>query len=148
MAGLGVQDELKRMSYKDALNRDQSLSQELGFDLGQWLEDIRTTVAECRTAIMELIDDHAAFKTTVDESRTAIVELIDDHATAKAERDELHTWAEALATKLNADTGVADTDYDAEIAAATTGTLSAGDPTAGPATLTAGDPTAPPTSLA
>ena len=29
---------------------------------------------------------------------------------------ELEAWAEALATKLNADAGVTDTDYDAAIA--------------------------------
>lgn len=33
--------------------------------------------------------------------------------------NELRGWAIALATKLNADTGVADTDYDTTIAAET-----------------------------
>lgn len=41
--------------------------------------------------------------------------------------NEINTWAEALATKLNADGGVTDTNYDATITAgqitASTGTM-------------------------
>ena len=92
------------------------------------------------TAVRELIDDHATFKTAVDETKTAVDELIDDHATYKAVVDELKTWAEALGTKLNADTGVADTDYDATITNSAPATLSASKPSAGPATLSASKP--------
>ena len=112
--GLGVADELKRMSYRDSLNRDQSLSQGLGFDLGQWLEDARTTLAECRTLVMELRADHA---------------------TEKAVIDEMTAWAETLGAKLNADAGVTDTDYDAVITADAPATLTAGDPSAPPSSL-------------
>jgi len=74
-------------------------------------------------------------RTTVDEMRTLSVELRADHASFKAAVDELHTWAETLSAKLNADAGVTDTDYDAVITADAPATLTAGDPTATPAAL-------------
>ena len=46
-----------------------------------------------------------------------LVDLKARQAENKALLDELKTWASALATKLNADTGVADTDYDTTSAA-------------------------------
>ena len=90
------------------------------------------------TAANEVITDHATTKTSVDEGKTLLDELHDDHATYKAVVDELKTWAEALATKLNADAGVTDTDYDATITNSAPATLTAAKPTAGPASLSAG----------
>lgn len=141
----------------------------IGDRVRSWLTKVRTTLSASRTAILELIDDHATFKTAVDEGKTAvddliarqaedktaIDELIDDHATFKAVTDELTAWAEALGTKLNSDTGVNDADYDADITADAPETLSASDPsvitasspTAGPDTLSAGDPEAAPAAL-
>jgi len=46
----------------------------------------------------------------LDEIQTKITELANL-------ANELRSWAIALATKLNADTGVADTDYDTTITA-------------------------------
>ena len=62
--------------------------------------------------------DIAAQKVIIDE-------LVDDHATFKTTVDEVHTWAETLATKLNSDAGVTDTNYDATITAAAPATLTA-----------------------
>jgi DNA topoisomerase IB len=76
-----------------------------------------------------------SIRTTVDETRTLAVELRADHATYKAAVDEIHTWAETLAAKLNADAGVTDTDYDAVITNDAPAALTAGDPAAAPATL-------------
>lgn len=84
--------------------------------LGTWLQSVRTW-------IVDMLARQAENKVVIDE-------LIDDHATIKAELDELHSWAEALAAKLNADTGVADTDYDDTIANDAPETLSASKPTA------------------
>lgn len=134
-----------------------------------WLDGVRATVGGNRTAVVELIDDHETTKVAVDETKTAvddlidrqaenktaIDELIDDHAGFKTVVDEIKAWAEALATKLNADGGVTDEDYDATIAADAPDTLSAADPTAitaskataGPATLSAPDPDAAPAVL-
>lgn len=142
----------------------------IGDRVRSWLTLVRTTLVGSRTALVELIDDHATFKTAVDEGKTAtddliarqgenkiaIDELIDDHAGFKALGDELKAWAVALTTKLNLDGGVTDEDYDAVIAASVPETLSASDPTAitassptaGPDTLTAGDPDAAPAALA
>jgi hypothetical protein len=64
------------------------------------------------------------------ELKTLTDELTDDHATTKAAVDEIETWAEALATKMNSDGGITDTDYDAVIT------------NSGPATLTASKSTA------
>ena len=130
-------------------------------NLGTWLQATRTLLAELatdhatqktfndavETLVEELHDDHATFKTAIDETKTAVDELIDDHATFKTVVDELTAWAEALATKLNADTGVADTDYDATITADAPATLTATKPTAGPATLTATKPSSGPATL-
>ena len=107
----------------------------------------KTTVDAARTAIIELIDDHATFKTAADAVETLIEELHDDHATFKTVVDELTAWAEALATKLNADAGVTDVDYDATITADAPATLTAAKPPTGPATLTATDPPAGPATL-
>jgi len=101
------------------------------------LEAMYTEITALRALANELRTDHATFKTTVDAARTAIIELIDDHATFKTVVDELTAWAETLATKLNADAGVTDTDYDAIITADAPATLTATAPAAGPATLSA-----------
>ena len=141
----------------------------VGKRLKVWLDGIRATVVGNRTVAVELIGDHAVTKVAVDETKTAvddlidrqaedkiaIDELIDDHASFKTVVDELKTWAEALATKLNADAGVTDEDYDTAITADAPDTLSAGaptaitasKPTAGPDTLSAGDPDAAPAVL-
>jgi hypothetical protein len=84
--------------------------------MGTWWQSLRTWVA-----------DMAARQ---GENKAAIDELIDDHATFKTVVDELTAWAEALATKMNADTGIADTDYDAVITADAPAALTAGKPTA------------------
>lgn len=123
----------------------------------------KTTIDECRTAIIELIDDHATFKTAVDETKTAVDELIDDHASfitltseLKDDVDLISASVAAAYAKLDADSGVNDTDFvsllgtsgssaplpAAAIAAADVATITASKPTAGPATLTATDPTA------
>lgn len=86
----------------------------IGDRVRAWLDGVRVAVVGNRTAVLELIDDHATFKTVV---------------------DELTTWAETLGAKLNADAGVTDTDYDATITADAPGTLTAGDPDAAPAAL-------------
>jgi hypothetical protein len=70
-------------------------------------------------AIFEAVD------TELDALRTLANELRTDHATFKTVVDELTAWAEALATKLNADAGVTDVDYDAVITAAAPATLAA-----------------------
>ena len=101
------------------------------------LEAMYTEITALRTLANELRTDHATTKATVDAARTAIIELIDDHATFKTVVDELTAWAEALATKLNADAGVTDVDYDAIITADAPATLTATAPAAGPATLSA-----------
>ena len=64
------------------------------------------------------------------ELKTLTDELVDDHATFKSAGDEIETWAENLATKLNADTGVADTDYDTVITNSAPATLTVGKITA------------------
>jgi len=56
---------------------------------------------------------------------TLVNEMADDHATNKAVVDELKTWAQTLATKLNADAGVTDTNYDTTITNSGPATLSA-----------------------
>ena len=101
------------------------------------LEAMYTEITALRALANELRTDHATTKATVDAARTAIIELIDDHATFKTVVDELTAWAETLATKLNADAGVTDTDYDAIITADAPATLTATAPAAGPATLSA-----------
>ena len=65
---------------------------------------------------------------TYSSMKALLDELHDDHATFKTVVDELKTWAQTLATKLNADTGVADTDYDTTITASAPATLTAGKP--------------------
>lgn len=134
-----------------------------------WLDGVRATVGGSRTAVVELIDDHETTKVAVDEgktavddlidrqaeNKTAIVELIDDHETFRVVMVELVAWAETLGAKLNADAGVTDEDYDADITAAAPEVLSAGDPTAitaskptaGPGTLSAPDPDVAPAVL-
>jgi hypothetical protein len=84
---------------------------ERGYTLDEWLDELRLSVSGIRTLALELKADHATFKTVV---------------------DELTAWAEALSTKLNADTGVTDADYDAIITADAPATLSASDPSALP----------------
>lgn len=84
---------------------------EKGYTLDEWLDELRLTTDGVRTLALELKADHATFKTVV---------------------DELTAWAEALATKLNADAGVADVNYDAVITADAPATLSAADPPAVP----------------
>lgn len=114
-----------------------------------WLGGMWVTVIGNRTAVEELIDDHETTKVAVDEAKVAvddlidrqaenkiaIGELIDDRETFRVLVVALVAWAEALSTKLNADTGVDDTDYDADIAAEAPGVLSAGDQDAAPAVL-------------
>lgn len=106
-----------------------------GRKLKAWLDALRVTVSESKTLLDELHDDHATFKTALGQTKVLVDELHDDHATLKTAVDEVIAWAEALATKLNADTGVADTDYDADITAAAPATLTAAKPTASPASL-------------
>ena len=113
-------------------------------DIARDLSAVKTSLDTLKTAVDELMDDHATFKTAVDESKTAIDELIDDHATFKAVVDELKDWAQTLATKLNNDAGVSDTDYDTTITNSAPDTLTAGKPSAAPATLSASKPTAMP----
>lgn len=95
-----------------------------------------------RDVINELVDDHATNKTTIDETRTAVLELIVDHATNKTFTDELKTDLNALradlvtiATKLDSDATVTDTNYAAQIVGTTVAS-------SGAATLTASNPTA------
>jgi len=88
-------------------------------------------------SLRDIARDLAEIKTSINTLKTAQDELIDDDATFKTVVDELTAWAEALATKLNADGGVTDVDYDAVITADAPATLSATKATAGPATLTA-----------
>ncbi|MDY0373587.1 MAG: hypothetical protein RBQ86_05680 [Candidatus Izemoplasmatales bacterium] len=66
-----------------------------------------------------------AMYTEVTALRTLANELRTDHATFKTVVDELTAWAEALATKLNADAGVTDTNYDAVITADAPATITA-----------------------
>ena len=66
-----------------------------------------------------------AMYTEITALRTLANELRTDHATFKAVVDELTTWAETLATKLNADAGVTDADYDATITADAPATITA-----------------------
>lgn len=66
-----------------------------------------------------------AMYTEITALRTLANELRTDHGTFKTVVDELTSWAEALATKLNADTGVTDTDYDAVITADAPATITA-----------------------
>jgi len=54
--------------------------------------------------LRSILTDITALKTAVDTQKTLL--------------DELKSWATTLATKLNADAGVTDTDYDATISAA------------------------------
>ena len=142
----------------------------LVFDrLEVWISGMWVTVIGNRTAVEELIDDNETTKVAVDEAKVAVDdlidrqaenkialdELIDDHEAFRVLVAELVAWAETLAAKLNADGGVTDTDYDADITAEAPAVLSAGDPTAitaskptaGPDTLTAGDPDAAPAVL-
>lgn len=74
----------------------------------------------------DLTAELARIKADLDALAALANELRTDHATFKTVVDELIAWAETLATKLNADTGVNDTDYDTEITATTPATLSAG----------------------
>lgn len=68
--------------------------------------DVQLDEAEAAaTGRGDLTDQLAALKTDLDN--------------LAALANELRAWAIALATKLNADTGVADTDYDTTIAAPT-----------------------------
>jgi hypothetical protein len=79
-------------------------------------------VPDFLTKTYDLLSD---LRARVVELKTLTDELVDDHATSKAAVDELESWAEALGTKLNADTGVADTDYDAVITNSAPATLTA-----------------------
>ena len=65
----------------------------------------------------ELYDLLVAALVDIAAQKVIIDELHDDHATFKTVVDELTAWAEALATKLNNDSGITDTDYDATITA-------------------------------
>ena len=121
------------------------------------LDALLVDIAAQKVIIDELILDHATSKTSHDAMETLIEELHDDHATSKLIVDELvadhatfktcvdeiEAWAEALATKLNADAGVTDVDYDAVITASAPATLT----NAGPATLTAAKPASGPATL-
>lgn len=80
--------------------------------------------------LRSILTDLTALKTAVDSQKTLLDELHDDHATYKAVVDELKTWAQTLGAKLNADTGVNDTDYDATISNSAPATLTASKPTA------------------
>lgn len=97
-------------------------------DVVAFLENVRDLCNELQT-------DHATTKTTVDAARTAIIELIDDHATNIAVIAELKTAVNAIITAATSDSAT-------NIAAVTpvsgspAATLTAGDPAAGPATLT------------
>ena len=73
----------------------------------------------------DLYDLLIAALADITAQKVIIDELVDDHATFKTVVGELTAWAEALATKLNADGGVTDTDYDAVITADAPATLTA-----------------------
>lgn len=115
-----------------------------GVDQGS-LVDLLTNIKD---VLNEIQADHATTKTTVDGLVTAVTELMADHATNKTFTDELKTDLNALktdlgtiATKLDSDGGVTDTNYAAQIVGTTVAssgaaTLSASVPSAGPATLT------------
>jgi len=59
----------------------------------------------------ELYDLLVAALVDIAAQKVIIDELVDDHATFKANNDELVSRLDALATKLNADAGVEDTNY-------------------------------------
>ena len=59
----------------------------------------------------ELYDLLVAALVDITAQKVIIDELVDDHATFKANNDELVSRLNALATKLNADAGVEDTNY-------------------------------------
>ena len=99
-----------------------------------------TEISKLQALASELRTDHATFKAAADAVETLIEELYDDHATFKAAVDSLVTLANELKTdhnallvKLDADTGVNDTNY---------GTLhtTAANASVAPATITAAAP--------
>lgn len=68
----------------------------IGDRVRAWLDLLWSTVVGCRTAILELIVDHATFKTSVDGIETLVEELHDDHAISKVAVDEGKTAIDDL----------------------------------------------------
>lgn len=114
-------------------------------------ETMRGVLAASNILIEELFDDHATFKAVVDELKLDYTALLADVTANRAEVVKLVTDMgtrisehNTLATKLNNDAGVTDTNYAAAAAitaaapAAITATAIA---TSAPATLTATKPT-------
>lgn len=83
---------------------------------------VNTEVFQNPEEMVKLIN---AMVTEIDALTTLTTELRTDHATFKACVDEIETWAETLATKLNADAGVTDVNYDATITNSAPATITA-----------------------
>jgi hypothetical protein len=66
-----------------------------------------------------------AMQTQITALTVVVTELQTDHATSRASVAEIETWAETLAAKLNLDSGVNDTNYDATITNSPPATLTA-----------------------
>lgn len=99
--------------------------------------DLVLLLENLRDAVNEMITDHATNRTSLLEIETLIEELAADHATNKTFTDELKTDLNALktdlgtiATKMDSDAGITDTNYAAQIAGTTVSS-------SGAATLTA-----------
>lgn len=101
------------MAQKDKLNLMCPIGQEV--DLGTRLDDILTLVRE-------LYDDHATFRTVINDLKTFV--------------NKINDTIDGILAKLDADTGVADTDY-----ASTWGT-SGSDANHAPADVTSSPPSA------
>lgn len=104
---------------------------------GMYQRDLVLYLQNVRDAVNEMITDHATNRTSLLEIETLIEELAADHATNKTFTDELKTDLNALktdlgtiATKMDSDAGITDTNYAAQIAGTTVAS-------SGAATLTA-----------
>jgi len=102
-----------------------------------FLKDVITELTQLNAAVAEMATDHGTNRTTLTELKTLTDELHDDHATLKTLVDEIKTDYNATLAKLDADSGVGDTNY------AATNAVSA----SSPATLTAPKATAPAAAL-
>ena len=137
--------------------------QDLWDTLVDYLQSLEDSIAEYKTAVDELIDDHATFKTAVDELNTLTDELRSDHAVFITLTDEIktdmnannniydvHTHecsnSDATAARCSTpDTGAAENSLTAsaasalaaDLGSANVSTITAGEATAGPATITA-----------
>ena len=74
---------------------------------------------------LDLYDLLVAALVDITAQKVIIDELVDDAATMRTVVLELEGWAETLGTKLNADAGITDTDYDAVITATVPAALTA-----------------------